>query len=148
MAKNPGGFSYASGKPFTRKISDFAVKSIDKCDKVRRTVIIQLFSAIILDTPVLEGRLRGNWQTKAKNPITGTTDRVDKTGTATTNEVVNQVISAGSEDSIYMTNNLPYARRIEYDGYSSKSLQGMMRRNVARFERLVRQEAKKVRNQK
>lgn len=41
-------------------------------------------------------------------------------------------------DVMYLRNNLPYAYRIEYEGWSKvKAPEGMVRRNVARFRRIL-----------
>ena len=37
----------------------------------------------------------------------------------------------------YLTNNLPYIRRIEYEGWSSQAPQGMVRVSVAEFNRSI-----------
>jgi hypothetical protein len=45
---------------------------------------------------------------------------------------------------IFLSNSLPYAARIEFDGWShTKAPQGMVRRNVARFNQLLRENEKK-----
>ena len=45
-----------------------------------------------------------------------------------------------------LTNNMPYAYRIEFEGYSkTKAPEGMVRKNVARFRQLLQEEAQKNR---
>ena len=41
-------------------------------DELNRSIILELFTSVILDTPVLEGRLRGNWLITSGRPGTGT----------------------------------------------------------------------------
>lgn len=74
------------------------------------------------------GRFRGNWQVTFDRPAVGAIDRVDKAGTAT--------LAAGSEvlahydsseyGSIWFTNNVPYAQRLEY-GWSKQAPAGIVR---------------------
>jgi hypothetical protein len=45
-------------------------------------------------------------------------------------------------DVVYMTNSLPYAEKIEYEGYSRQAPQGMLRANVAKWQRIVKAKAK------
>lgn len=74
------------------------------------------------------GRFRGNWQVTFDRPAVGAIDRVDKVGTAT--------LAAGREvlahydsseyGSIWFTNNVPYAQRLEY-GWSKQAPAGIVR---------------------
>lgn len=74
------------------------------------------------------GRFRGNWQVTFDRPAVGAIDRVDKAGTAT--------LAAGREvlahydsseyGSIWFTNNVPYAQRLEY-GWSKQAPTGIVR---------------------
>lgn len=105
-------------------------------ERTRRIVILKLFSAVIKDTPVLSGRLRGNWQTTINSPATGVIGIRDEV--AAVAEVQHMAAQSNGSDVVILRNNLPYAYRIEFDGWSSvKAPQGMMRRNVARFQRLL-----------
>lgn len=76
-------------------------------------------------------------------PATGQLDITDPSGQATQAALINQAPNIFGR-LVYFTNNLPYARRIEYDGYSSvKAPQGMLRININRFtdavERAIRE---------
>lgn len=131
---------------------DRAVLNINlKCDKTVRAIALQLFAAIIKDTPVgnpslwkrkpppgyVGGRLRGNWQTTIGAPATGSMpDSKDRSGSATTNAMQAKVKEFKTNQKIYMTNNLPYAQAIE-DGHSKQRPHGMVKTNVARFQAIV-----------
>ncbi|MFI8643885.1 hypothetical protein ACIGJK_03650 [Pseudomonas iridis] len=112
-------------------------------DATVRGTTIALFNAVIMDTPVLDGRLRGDWQTSVGQPASSENGRVDTVGSATNAEVTaNTPPGAGQET--YLTNNMPYAYKIEYEGWSKiKAPQGMVRRNVDRFQRLIDEQARK-----
>lgn len=121
---------------FSADLRRFNRKTKDSLDRTRRIVIIKLFSAVIKDTPVLSGRLRGNWQTTINSPATGVIGVRDEA--AAIAEVQSKVVQSKGSDVVILRNNLPYAYRIEFDGWSKvKAPQGMMRRNVARFQRLL-----------
>lgn len=127
---------------FSAQISHFGEATQLKIQNVRRGVTLKLFNAVIRDTPVDTGLLRGNWRFSTKEPI--------KTATANTSaQAVTQAVQAGIEattgdETVYLVNNLPYAYRIEYEGWSKvKAPQGMVRRNVARFGRLITIEVSK-----
>lgn len=121
---------------FSVDLRRFSQKAKDSLDRTRRIVIIKLFSAIIKDTPVLTGRLRGNWQTTINSPATGVIGIRDEVTTIA--EVQRIAAQSKGSDVVILRNNLPYAYRIEFDGWSKvKAPQGMVRRNVARFQRLL-----------
>lgn len=123
---------------FAADLTRFTKKTRDGLDRVRRLVIIKLYSAVILDTPVLTGRLRGNWQVSIGSPVTTITGRTDMTGAEVIREVEKAAQQSSMMDVVILRNNLPYAFRIEYEGWSAvKAPQGMVRRNVTRFRRLL-----------
>jgi len=125
-----GGFALQVGK--------FEKTSVARCKDMRRIIILKLFSAVILDTPVLTGRLRANWQLGKKAKPDGLVRGLDPSGAKTLAKM--QVGVDGEDGDQYLVNNLPYAARIEYDGWShTKAPMGMVRRNVARIAALVQQ---------
>ena len=104
--------------------------------ELHKAIILELFKSVILDTPVLEGRLRGNWIISSDAPADGTFDVVDPDGGKTTRRVddfVSQLDGLKNFD-VFLTNNLPYAHRVEYDGWShTKAPAGMVRKNLIRI---------------
>ena len=102
---------------------------------LNKAIILELFASVILDTPVLEGRLRGNWLISKSQPRGGTIDITDPQGTKTTRKVQDFIgkLDGAKNFSVFLTNNLPYAYRIEYDGWShTKAPEGMVRKNFIR----------------
>lgn len=126
---------------FTKDIDTFAKRTGAKIQYVRRAVTLKLFGSVVLDTPVLTGRLRGNWRISEGQPNTSTLDREDKGGQVVMAEIQSATMASTGDQSLFLTNNLPYAARIEYDGWShTKAPQGMVRKNVVRFQGLIRLE--------
>tara|TARA_R110000850_G_scaffold275207_1_gene414165 strand:+ start:33114 stop:33509 length:396 start_codon:yes stop_codon:yes gene_type:complete len=128
---------------FSKSLQRFAEKAGGSVDQTVRGVTLALFGAVIRDTPVDQGRLRGDWQTTVDQPATGQSGRVDKSGAQAMAEVVANTPEKAGQVTI-LTNNMPYCELIE-NGGSQKSPEGMMRKNVDRFERLLAAEAKKYR---
>lgn len=129
---------------FTSQIARFSKGTKTKLQKVRRAVTIKLFGAVVMDTPVLTGRLRGNWRLSEGEPNLGITDREDKSGQEVMAEITAGVAASTGSIPIFLSNSLPYAARIEFDGWShTKAPEGMVRRNVTRFNRLIELEAAK-----
>lgn len=113
------------------QISSFAMNQVDM---IIKKVVIDLCSDIISDTPVDTGRLKNNWYPSKNTPSKETTEETKHESTARMTNFVNGELKLG--DTFYLTNNMPYAYRIEFEGYSKvKAPQGMVRRNVQKWER-------------
>ena len=119
---------------FAADITRLTAQASAKVNETRRAVVISLFSSIIRDTPVDTGRARGNWQTNIGKPADGTL------GIRGAGEALAEVTTAASlmrgDQTVYLRNNLPYINRLEY-GWSKQQPAGMVRRNVARFTRII-----------
>ena len=111
-------------------------KLIDDNEDLRRAVIVELFSSVIKDTPVDEGRAQGNWQTSHTvaryEEVAGA-----KSGAAALDDVKSTVNSSIDKD-LFLSNNVPYINRLEYDGWSDQAPRGMVRKNMARVSRNIR----------
>jgi hypothetical protein len=121
---------------FSMDVAKWAEKAGSDVERLNKAIILELFTSVILDTPVLEGRLRGNWLITSGDPATGTVEVTDPNGGKTIRNVEDFIRKiAGNKDfSVYLTNNLPYAYRIEYDGWSRKKApEGMVRKNFIRI---------------
>lgn len=130
-----------SGK-FSSDLRKFQRDTLEDILRVREATAIKLFNAIVLDTPVLSGRLRANWRFSLNQPDYSTTDNTDRNGSMAFALISSTVDAADLDDTIIMCNSLPYVKRIEYEGWShTKAPAGMVRKNVIRFKRLVEQQA-------
>ena len=123
-----------------RQIEGFSARAQEKVLKIVKKSVIDLTSDIISDTPVDTGRLKNNWF-----PSVGTVS--EQTTEATANEAGDRANSFVSnqlalDKTFYFTNNLPYALRIEFEGWSKvKAPQGMVRRNAIRWKQIVKRAA-------
>ena len=123
-----------------RQIEGFSARAQEKVLKIFRKSIIDLTSDIISDTPVDTGRLKNNWF-----PSTGAAS--EQTTEATSNEAGDRAEKCAQNEltldkTFYFTNNLPYAFRIEFEGWSKvKAPQGMVRRNAIRWKQIVKRAA-------
>jgi hypothetical protein len=137
---------------FEKQILNFSQVSAEKAESTRRAIILKLFSSIIDDTPVDTGLLRGNWLTGAKQPKNYQIKTPDKSGSTAKEKIEANLGDFG--DTVYFSNNLPYASVAEYgkwkgpsekvttDGYSIQAPSGMVRKNVARFNEIFRRIAR------
>ena len=123
-----------------RQIENFGAKAQGKVLKIFKKSVIDLTSDIISDTPVDTGRLKNNWFPSVGAASEQTTD-------ATANEASDRAEKCAQNEltldkTFYFTNNLPYAFRIEFEGWSKvKAPQGMVRRNAIRWKQIVKKAA-------
>ena len=123
-----------------QKIIDFKTKAMTQSLAKIKKAIIGLTTDIIYDTPVLSGRLRNNWipsiNQGANYSMLGvdTSKRKSKVRPVVA-ETTGKVLELKLGDTFYFTNNMPYAERIEFKGWSNKAPSGMVRKNLIRWEK-------------
>lgn len=122
---------------FSLEIAKFGDATAKRVQQVRRGVTLKLFNSVILDTPVDTGRARANWQVSEAEPKQETVDRVDKSGRGPMAEVEAVTNKSDGDVSLFLSNNLPYIEGLE-NGTSKKAPEGMVRKNVLRFGRLIK----------
>jgi hypothetical protein len=99
-------------------------------DKTLQYSVVLTSQGVVMNSPVLTGRLRGNWQFGRNSPPSGTLATLDTSGAAAIARIAGQVTSLKAGGDVWVVNNLPYAKRVEY-GYSAKAPQGMVRKTLA-----------------
>lgn len=130
---------------FSADISGFKKNAVENTEKARRRILFTIFRAVIMDTPVLEGTLRGNWQMGNGSPQTGELSLRDQA--AVMNEINSILKATRMGDTVYLNNNLPYAYPIEFYGWShTKAPQGMVRKNVIRVNKIAAAVSRSLRN--
>lgn len=125
-------------------------------EQVVRGTVLSMGSKIIERSPVgnpsiwkkprkgyVGGRFRNNWQFSVEAPATGVNAGVDPNGVKANGELRAQVNSMKMGQTFYMTNNLPYAVRLEF-GWSKQAPQGMVRIVTAQYEQAIREAAAKL----
>lgn len=108
----------------------------DRLDAVVRGTLLDLSRRVILRTAVDTGRARGNWQVSYGSPEAGVLQREDKSGQATIAEVAQQTELAGG-NVWFLTNNVPYISRLEFEGWSNQSPNGMVRVSLAELQQSI-----------
>ena len=140
---------------FASDVAKFAAKVGKSVPDTMRSIALDLFESIIDDTPVDKGTARGNWQTSTGSPKGGVIDRTGASGAIS--ELKSVLPRFGNDNTIYLTNNLPYIFTLEYGGYgrgdgatektggtgfSIQAPYGMVRKNAARIQSIVAKEAR------
>lgn len=140
---------------FELAFNNIADKTVKEMDNIVRGGVFQLFSDIVYGTPVDSGRARGNWQISVDIPKDNKLDILDKSGNATV-ERANFALGGSIGNYIFITNNLPYIRRLEFGlypnppksgiktlgGFSKQAPQGFVRINILRLNSIFKQQIK------
>lgn len=117
----------------------FRLKAMEATEEVIKQSLFDLFSSIILQTPVDKGFLRNSWNVSFEGFSTEIPTRPAPVGTATINRVKLLLNTTYTKDTqaVYFSSNLPYVNRIEFDGHSAQAPNGMVRINTIRWETIV-----------
>ena len=114
-------------------IEEIASRANKKVEVVARAITLQLFRAVVLRSPVDTGRFRANWNVAYGTPNYATNGSSEKNrGLGETLKVTSLPVGG----VMYLSNGLPYARRLEY-GWSKQAASGMVRITVAEFTQHV-----------
>jgi len=116
-------------------------KAKGRIDLVVRKSTMRVFESVILKTPVLTGRARGNWIATTGTMSNATLEVLDKSGNSTISAARSVINESQIGGITYLVNNLPYASRLEY-GYSQQAPNGMVRLSVAEFEQWLNEAAR------
>lgn len=142
---------------FSSDIQSFAKNAERAALKIFRGTALDLFGRIVKRTPVgnpsiwknqkrpdgyVGGSLRANWQVGINRQATGTVGPNKNIGSVISRES-SSIKKAKGGDSIYITNNLPYAQAVEH-GHSKQAPQGMVKVTVAEFKGVVAARGRKA----
>ena len=119
---------------FSIPLDRLAKKYEQDLERVVRQATFQLFNDVQLRSPVDTGRFRGNWNVSYRAPNYST--QLVSTASRASSEV-QKALTLPVGGITYMSNGLPYARRLEY-GYSKQAPSGMVRISVREFRDYVR----------
>jgi len=123
---------------FASDMKKWVEKTKMKEDQAIRSATVSISGEIIDRTPVDTGRLRGNWIPSINAPKIAQTDN-----TTPLMAEVQSTVAQATGKVFYLVNSLPYARRIEYEGWSAvKAPQGMVRISVQNFKEALKKAVK------
>lgn len=110
-------------------------------DAVKKTAT-EVFSRVIMRTPVDTGRARSNWTATIGQHTAATTDYADPTGISAIS-AASAVVSGWNHEqgSVWLSNNLPYIGPLEY-GHSKQAPVGMVGVTIAEFDGIANEAAR------
>ena len=115
---------------FAFSVKEFCEKTKANIDQVNRAVALDLLTRVVYKSPVKTGWFRGNWLVGENNQLrVGIVEDRDPDGPATIEAGAAVIAGLKSGGVIWISNNLPYARRLEY-GWSQQAPAGMVRLSI------------------
>lgn len=101
-------------------INQFVKKTDFSLKRILVNYAFALYASIVKKTPVDTGRARANWNISVGNADTSITDKKMKNGL----KYSENDISINGDDTIFISNNLPYIETLEYGGYPKSPKKG------------------------
>jgi len=99
---------------------------------------MEVYSRLIIRSPVDTGRFRGNWMIATGiEPQGADLNRFDKTGQTTIAGGTSNLLQFQTGQTIMIRNNLPYGPSLEY-GHSKQAPLGMVRITANELNEIVR----------
>jgi hypothetical protein len=136
-----------------------AKKTKQDIETVVRAAAFQVFSNVIIRSPVDTGRFRANWNVSFGAMDTSTSEKVDKDITSNMERIKTALFQMPVGGVYWLANSLPYAQVLEYGlypnppkggadktsgGYSRQAPQGMVRISAREFADSVNRAVAKV----
>lgn len=151
--------SYSSGgRSFSVSIDAWCKLAGVRMGVSIKKIVIDIFSRVIMRTPVDTGRARSNWVVGLNSPASSPASRLDTdpgpvtpTGMGKSkakSRMIMKVKTASVENtkSYILTNNVIYAIRLEYGWSRKQAPAGMVRITVREFKRIAQRIAAEVKN--
>lgn len=124
-----------SPEAFAEKVRDYGTKQVQLIAKNAALAVFQeIYTNLLMLTPVLTGHARHNWQTNVGSPITEEIEGVagvEETGQTLTGDETGAISDMRSQYlgsaslAIFITNNAPYIQKLDA-GSSSKAPAGIV----------------------
>lgn len=137
---------------FGGDIAKFAEKAKSNSNKVVKKVVFDISSRLVYRTPVgdpsywqsppppgyVGGRARGNWQYALDAPNLDGDNAIDPLGASTLDGIIAEIPTDSAAGHVhYITNTLPYIKRLE-EGYSRQAPpQGIVALTVMEYKDIV-----------
>ena len=120
---------------FGRDIRRYAELQKQRIEDVIVETLVNLTATVVIKTPVDTGQARANWQPTTDVPANGTIRNVRMGGIDLN---VAEDVARDSVNGVYfLVNNLPYIRRLEYEGWSEQAPRGMVRVSIEEFQQFL-----------
>jgi hypothetical protein len=110
--------------------------NLTKNGRLKRGKKVNDSMEIIKPDGYVGGRARANWQCTIGDRAIGEINDTDKSGNKTIGQI-KSVVPKKAGQIVWLTNNVDYIRRLEYDKWSTQAPAGMVRVSLRRFSGML-----------
>lgn len=121
---------------FAKEVHNWTLKADGLQREQIKYVCFTLFKDIVLGTPVDTGRARANWQASIGAAVGGEVIGTDRSGSTTIAQAQPDIEKAPGT-VFYISNNLPYIYRLEFEGWSKQAPSGWVRYSIERAKQIA-----------
>ncbi|QQR47743.1 HK97 gp10 family phage protein [Myxococcus xanthus] len=121
---------------FSQQVQAFVKTTEERANTVVRKTALGILANVVTASPVDTGQFRANWRAGVGARPDGTLESTDKDGGATITAAKEALESAKLGDTVYVANNLPQGRRLEF-GHSQQAPNGMLRVTLANLPEIL-----------
>ena len=121
------------------QIEAIAKKRMEQASSALKASVVRVGNNVIIQSPVDKGAFINNWNTSIGG-ISYELKPDNESGSTSLSELKEMVSGIEMGEVAYFTNPLPYGPRLEYDGWSAKAPNGMLRINTAKWSKILNEE--------
>lgn len=149
-----------SNAEFKRNFAKVLEKAGAKAEMVVRAAGMELLKRVIEKSPVgdptmwknpesapegyVGGRFKANWNVAIGSINHDISAPPDKSGSSSIGRGTGVVMSFPMGAVVFITNSMPYSRRIEYDAWSKQASAGVVRITVMEYREIIKQVAAQI----
>lgn len=149
-----------SNAEFKRNFAKVLEKAGAKAEMVVRAAGMELLKRVIEKSPVgdpsmwknpesapegyVGGRFKANWNVAIGSIDHGISAPPDKSGASAISRGTGIAMSFPMGAVVFITNSMPYSRRIEYDAWSKQASAGVVRITVIEYREIIKQVAAQI----
>ena len=121
-------------------LKNIAARRKEDLNEIAQAVTIRVGNQIVLQSPVDQGFFKNNWNSSIGDISYSIDAPENSNGAKSLNGIAETFSIFGTGMVGYFTNSMPYAMRLEYDGWSQQAPNGVVRVNVRKAPRYLREE--------
>ena len=133
-----------SNASFKADFAKLLQKAGDKVAILIQKTCLELQTSMVEMAPVDSGRFKNNWQVGLGSINTDTSAPPDKSGTGSISRAKAALVNWKAGETIYLTNSLPYAYRLEYEGWSKQAPSGFVRLTVQNYAQALKKAVESI----
>jgi len=121
------------------QFAKIAANNKGRMKKIAKQAYVVTVQKVNRRTPVDSGLFKNNWFTALNAPSQQTTQRIGGTFGEPQSNAVDDAIGIQFDigDTLFLTNSLPYAERLEYYSWSAQAPAGMVRISAGEWDQTV-----------